>query len=119
MSDPLDQILDDTGPDRAPWTYDGAHTELRRLFITEVMRRVFVAGAPCTVQIIVSLSGTFGWAIDDSVTEGDSGMFEELAPLPPGATIKFDLEQGQFLTLGVESGSFPISILVQRVKGGA
>ena len=117
MGDPLDHILDDTGPDREPWTYAGERTELKRLFITEVMRRVFVAGARCTVQIVVPLSGTFGWAIDDSVTEGDSGMFQELAPLPPGATIKFNLEQGQFLTLGVESGSFPISILAQRREG--
>ena len=118
MSDPLDHILDETGPDREPWTYDGSKTQLKRLFITEVMRRVFVAGAPCTVQILVSLSGTFGWAINDSITEGDSGMFEELAPLPPGATIKFNLDQGDFLTLGVESGSFPISILAQRLQGG-
>jgi hypothetical protein len=107
----LEQLLDDTGAFRDPWLYDGTRTQAKRVSLNERIRRVFTAQKACVVQILVPLSSTFGFALNDSTAEGDSGMFANLIPLPPGTLIRFPLEAGDFLVMGVQSGQDALGLI--------
>lgn len=107
----FDQILADQTAYAKVWSYDGEFTQGKRIMLNERIRRVFIASKRCVVQILVPLSGTFGFAINDSTAEGDSGMFIELMPLPPGTLIRFPLEENDFLVMATQEGSFPIGLI--------